>query len=56
MRIIELAERGAHATPGSLLLGRPAEENEAHPLQGLCEPGGVNDVVERCAQVHNGDV
>jgi hypothetical protein len=54
--ILELAERGAHATPGSLLLGRPAEENEARLLQGLRDPGGVDDVVERCAQVHDGDV
>jgi hypothetical protein len=32
MRVVELAERGAHMTPGSLFPGRPAEENEAHPL------------------------
>jgi hypothetical protein len=56
MRVVELAERGAHAMPDSLLLGRPAEENEARPLQGLCDLGRVDDVVERCAQVHNGDV
>jgi hypothetical protein len=56
MHIVELAERGAHATPDSLLLGRPAEENKAHPLQGLCYPGGVDDMVERCAQVHKGDI
>jgi hypothetical protein len=56
MCIVELAERGAHATPDSLLLGRPAEENEARPLQGLRDPGGVDDVVERCTQVHDGDV
>jgi hypothetical protein len=49
MRVVELAERGAHTTPDSLLLGRPAEEDEARPLQGLCYPGGVDDVVERCA-------
>jgi hypothetical protein len=48
MRVIELAEHGAHAMLGSLLLGRPAEENEARPLQGLCYPSGINDVVERC--------
>jgi hypothetical protein len=56
MRVIELTERGAHATPDSLLLSRPAEENEACPLQGLRNLGRVNDVVERCAQVHDGDV
>jgi hypothetical protein len=56
MRVVELAERGAHAAPGSLLLGRPAEENEAHQLQGLHNPGGVDDAIERCTQVHDGDV
>jgi hypothetical protein len=56
MRIVELAERGAHAASGSLLLGRPAEENEACLLQGLRNLGGVDDVVERCTQVHDGDV
>jgi hypothetical protein len=56
MRVVELAECGAHATPDNLLLGRPAEENEACPLQGLRDPGGGDDVVERCAQVHDGDV
>jgi hypothetical protein len=56
MRVVELTERGARATPDSLLLGCPAEEDEARPLQGLCYPGGVDDVVERCVQVHNGDV
>jgi hypothetical protein len=32
MRVVELVERGAHATPDNLLLGRPAEENEARLL------------------------
>ena len=32
MCVVELAERGAHATSGGLLLGRPAKENEARPL------------------------
>jgi hypothetical protein len=32
MRVIELAEPGAHAAPGSLLLGHPDGENEARPL------------------------
>jgi hypothetical protein len=48
MRVVELAEHGAHAMPDGLLLGRPAEENKAHPLQGLRNLGGVDDVVERC--------
>jgi hypothetical protein len=56
MRVVELTERGAHATPVSFLLSRPAEENEARPLQGLRNLGRVDDVVERCAQVHDGDV
>jgi hypothetical protein len=56
MCIVELTERGAHAAPGSLLLGRPAKENEARLLQGLCNPGRVNDAVEWCAQVHDGNV
>jgi hypothetical protein len=56
MRVVELTERGSHATPDGLLLGRPAEENEARPLQGLRNLGGVDDVVERYAQVHDGDV
>jgi hypothetical protein len=52
----ELAERGAHAMPNGLLLGRLAEENEAHPPQGLRYLDGVDDMVERCAQVHDSDV
>jgi hypothetical protein len=55
-RVVELAERGARAMPGGLLLGHPAEENEARPLQGLRNLGGVDDAVEQCMQVHNGDV
>jgi hypothetical protein len=27
-----------------------------HQFQGLCDLDGVDDVVERCAQVHNSDV
>jgi hypothetical protein len=34
MRFIELAERGAHVTPVSLLLDRLAEENEERPQPG----------------------
>jgi hypothetical protein len=56
MRVVELAECGAHAMPDSLLLGRPGKENEARPLQGLHNLGGVDDVVERCTQVHDSDV
>jgi hypothetical protein len=56
MRVVELAERGAHAMPDGLLLGRLAEENEARPLQGLRNLDGADDVVERCAQVHDSDV
>jgi hypothetical protein len=56
MRIIELAERGAHAAPSDFVLGYLAEKNKAHPLQGLCNLDRVDDVVEWCMQVHNGDV
>jgi hypothetical protein len=56
MRVVELAECGAHAMPDGLLLGRPAEEEEACPLQGLRNLGGVDDMVEWCVQVHDGDV
>jgi hypothetical protein len=54
--IVELAELGAHSVLGVLVLGHLAEENEAHPLQGLGDPGGVDDAVEWCAQVHHKDV
>jgi hypothetical protein len=56
MRIVELAERGAHAASGVFILGHLAEENEARLFQGLLDLDGVNDVVEWCAQVHDGDV
>jgi hypothetical protein len=56
MRVVELAERGVHATPDGLLLDRPAKENVARPLQGLRNLARVDDMVERCAQVHDGDV
>jgi hypothetical protein len=56
MHVVELAEHGAHAMPDSLLLGRPAEENEVRPLQGLHDLDRVDDMVERCTQVHDGDV
>jgi hypothetical protein len=56
LRVVELAELGAHSVLGVLVLGHLAEENEARPLQGLGDPGGVHDAVEWCAQVHHGDV
>jgi hypothetical protein len=56
MHVVELAERGARAAPVSLALSHLAKENEARPLQGLGDPGGINDAVEGSAQVHHGDV
>jgi hypothetical protein len=56
MRVVELAERGARATPVDLILGHLAEENKARLLQGLRNLDGVDDVVEWCAQIHDGDV
>jgi hypothetical protein len=56
MRVIELAEHGAHAASGVFIIGHLAEEDEARPLQGLCELDGVDDVVEWCVQVYDGDV
>jgi hypothetical protein len=56
LRVVELAEHGARSTLGVLVLGHLAEENEACPLQGLGDPGRVDDAVEWCAQVHQGDV
>jgi hypothetical protein len=32
--------------PGDLIFGHLAEKNEARLLQGLCNPGGVDYVVE----------
>jgi hypothetical protein len=32
MRVVELAERGAHAASAVFILGHLAEEDEAHPL------------------------
>jgi hypothetical protein len=43
-------------TPVDLILSHLAEENKARPLQGLCNLDGVDDVVEWCAQIHDGDV
>jgi hypothetical protein len=56
MRFIELAEHGAHAAPGIFILSHLAEENEACPFQGLRDLDRVDDVVEQCAQVHDGDI
>jgi hypothetical protein len=56
MRVVELAERGARVTPDNLILSHLAEENEARPLQGLRNLDRVDDVVERCTQIHDGDV
>jgi hypothetical protein len=56
MRVIELMERGAHAASGVFILGHLAEENEARPFQGFRDLDGVEDMVERCAQVHDSDI
>jgi hypothetical protein len=56
MHVVELAERGARTAPAGLVLGHLAKEDEARPLQGLSDPGGVDDAAEGSAQVHHGDV
>jgi hypothetical protein len=56
MHVVELAEHSARAAPVGLVLSHLAEEDEARPLQGLGDPGGVDDAVEGCTQVHHGDV
>jgi hypothetical protein len=56
MHVVELAERGARAAPVGLVLSHLAEEDEMRPLQGLGDPGGVNDAAEGCTHVHHGDV
>jgi hypothetical protein len=56
MRVVELTERGAHAAPGDFILGHLAEKNKARSLQGLRNLDGVDDMVEWCTQVHDGDV
>jgi hypothetical protein len=56
MHVITLAERGACAAPVGLVLSYLAEEDETCPLQGLGDPGGVNDAADGCAQVHHRDV
>jgi hypothetical protein len=56
MRVVGLAEHGAHVAPSVFILGDLVEENEARPFQGLYDLDGVDDVVEWCGQVHDGDV
>jgi hypothetical protein len=56
MHVVELAERGAHTALVGLVLSHLVEEDEARPLQGLGDPGGVDDAVEWCTQVHHRDV
>jgi hypothetical protein len=56
IHVVELAERGARAAPVGLVLSQLAEENEARPLQGLSDLGGIDDTAEGSAQVHHGDV
>jgi hypothetical protein len=46
MRVIELAECVARTAPVGLVLRHLAEENKTRPLQGLGDPGGVDDAVE----------
>jgi hypothetical protein len=48
LHIVELTERGTHATPIIYVLDHLAEEDNARPLQGLCDLDRVNDVVEWC--------
>jgi hypothetical protein len=56
LHVVELAECGARAAPVGLVLSHLAEEDETRPLQGLSDPGGVDDAAEGCTQVHHGDV
>jgi hypothetical protein len=56
MHVIELAERGVRAAPVGLVLSHLVEEDETRPLEGLGDPGGVDDAAEGCAQVYHGDV
>jgi hypothetical protein len=56
MHVVELAERGARAAPVGLVLSHLAEEDKTRLLQGLGDPGGIDDAVEESAQVHHGDV
>jgi hypothetical protein len=56
MHVVELAECGARTAPVGLVLSYLAEEDETCPLQGLGDPGRVDDAAEGCAQVHHEDV
>jgi hypothetical protein len=56
MHVVELTERGARVAPVGLVLSHLAEEDETRPLQGLGDPGGIDDAAEGNAQVHHGDV
>jgi hypothetical protein len=56
MHVVELAELGTCTAPVGLVLSHLAKENEAHLLQGLGDPGGIDDAIEGNAQVHHGDV
>jgi hypothetical protein len=49
MHIVELAERGARTVPIGLVFSHLAKEDETRPLQGLNDPGGVDDALEWCA-------
>jgi hypothetical protein len=56
MHVVELAECGARVAPVGLVLSHLAEEDETRPLQGLGDPGGIDDAAEGSTQVHHGDV
>jgi hypothetical protein len=56
MHVIELAKRGAHVAPVGLVLNHLVEEDETHPLQGLGDPGGVDDAAKGSMQVHHRDI
>jgi hypothetical protein len=56
MHVIELTECGARTAPVGLVLSHLAEEDEMRLLQGLGDPGGIDDAAEGSAQVHHGDV
>jgi hypothetical protein len=43
-------------TPVGLVLSHLAEEDETRPLQGLGDPGKVDDAADGCVQVHHRDV
>jgi hypothetical protein len=55
MHVIEFAERGTCMAPVCLVLSHLAKENEARPLQGLGDPGGIDDTAKGSVLVHHGD-